>query len=139
MHPLRSSLLRVFEFTAVHHYGRADRSREWNQRRFGDQLRPHEHRFRVEVQVSGSLDPETGFVADLGALDRGLDELLGPLHGSDLNQSIDEVREGRMQPSTEALAGWVWRRLASLLPADMTLERVRVWEDAVLGGQVERG
>jgi 6-pyruvoyltetrahydropterin/6-carboxytetrahydropterin synthase len=138
MPPLRSSLLRVFEFTAVHHYGRTDRSQEWNRRRFGDHLRPHEHRFRVEVQVSGSLDPETGFVVDLPALDRGLRELLGPLHGSDLNQSIDEVREGKMQPSTEALAGWVWRRLAPRLPPAVRLERVRVWEDSSLGGQVER-
>lgn len=138
MSPLRSSLLRIFEFTAVHRYGRPDRSQEWNRQRFGDQLRSHEHRFRVEVQVSGIPDGETGFLVELPSLDRALTALLGPLHGSDLNQSIDEVRDGHMQPSTEALAGWVWRRLAPELPPEVDLERVRVWEDAFLGGQVER-
>ena len=99
-------------------------------------MEPHEHHFRIEITVSGPLDPGTGFVTDLEALDRLIEaRLLGPLADSDLNRAIPAVAEGRMQPSTEALADWVFRRLADEVEAPARLERVRVWESDSLGGE----
>jgi 6-pyruvoyl-tetrahydropterin synthase len=74
------------------------------------------------------VDPETGFVVDLAALDALLDRVVEPLDQRDLNRVIPEVRDGSIQPSTESLARWFWSRLAPEIPGDARLERVRVAE-----------
>lgn len=132
-----ASLIRAVTFSARHHYGRPDRSEEWNEARFGPQRTPHAHDYRVEVTVSGPLDPDTGFVTDLGHLDAALREVVEPLDGADLNEAVPEVREGTMQPSTEALALWLRGRLAPRVPAPARLRRIRVWESGRLAGEVE--
>lgn len=104
---------------------------------FGDSMTPHGHNYSVEVTVRGEVDPETGFVVDLPALDRMLqEEVVGPLDQRDLNQAIAEVREGRMTPSTEALALWFWSRLRDRIPAPARLLRVRVSESDTLAAEV---
>ncbi len=131
------ALLRTVAFSARHHYGRSDRSPEWNRERFGDQRHPHGHDYRLEVKVEGTPDPETGFIVDLPRLDRLLDAVVSPLDDRDLNQAIPEIRDGAMQPSTESLALWFWNRLAPKIPDGARLRRVRVWESDTLAGEVE--
>lgn len=134
----RTSLVRVYSFAARHHYGRKDRSDAWNRERFGAQAEPHEHRYRLEIAVGGRADPDTGFVVDLNALDEAVVPVVEGLEGSDLNRAVPEVRAGRMQPSTEALANWFWERIEGRLPKGVQLRRVRVWESDRLGAEVER-
>lgn len=134
---LRTSLVRVYPFEALHHYGRADRSEAWNRERFGPHVQPHRHRYRLELTVVGAPDPETGFVVDLPALDAAVARVLEPLDGSDLNETVPAVREEAMQPSTEALAAWFWTRLEGVIPSGARLRRVRVWESGELAGEVE--
>jgi len=95
------------------------------------------HDFRVEVRVTGSVDPETGFLVDLGRLDDALHDVVGRLDGKDLNRLIPEVREGRMQPSTESLARWMFERLVDRIPDGVQLRSVRVWESDDLGAEAE--
>ncbi len=133
----RTSLVRVYSFSARHHYGRRDRSDAWNRERFGAQVEPHEHRYRLEIAVEGPADPETGFVVDLKALDDAVAPMVEGLEGSDLNRSVPEVRAGRMQPSTEALANWFWERIETRLWEGVQLRRVGVWESDRLGAEVE--
>jgi 6-pyruvoyltetrahydropterin/6-carboxytetrahydropterin synthase len=131
------ALLRTVTFSAHHHYGRSDRSPEWNRERFGAQRHPHRHDYRLEVEVEGTPDPETGFVVDLPTLDHLLGKVVSPLDNGDLNQAIPEIREGTMQPSTESLALWFWNRLSPQIPDGARLRRVRVWESGTLAGEVE--
>jgi len=133
----KASLMRIVNFTATHHYGRADRSRAWNEARFGDQVHPHEHEYQLEVTVEGEPDPETSFVVDLPELDAVLAVLVGPLDGGNLNETIPEVREGDIQPSTEALARWFWERIGPRVPGEARLRRIRLWESGALAGQVD--
>ncbi len=132
----KASLMRVVNFVAMHHYGRPDRPEAWNQARFGDQVHPHEHEYQLEVMVEGEPDPETGFVVDLEELDAVLAVIVGPLDGTSLNESIPEVRDGVMQPSTESLARWFWDRIRPRVPGEARLRRIRVWESGALAGQV---
>ncbi len=134
----RSALIRTIAFSAAHRYWRPDWTEGENVRVFGPQSNRHGHDYRVEVTVSGTPDPETGFVVDLQALDRVLDDVIGPLDNRDLNEAIPEVREGRMLPSTEALALWFWDRLEDRIPGDASLERVRVQEGREVAGEVSR-
>lgn len=130
------SLFRVVRFAAVHRYWRPDWSEERNRRTFGEQTVPHGHDFRAEVTVGGPLDPDTGWVVDLAALDERLEEIVGPLRGRDLNDAIPDVRRGEMLPSTEALAVWLWHRLEGRIPGTAVLQRVRIWEGEELGAEV---
>jgi 6-pyruvoyltetrahydropterin/6-carboxytetrahydropterin synthase len=132
-----TSLIRAVSFSATHYYERADRSEKWNKERFGDQGRPHGHRYRLVVTVAGEPDPETSFLVDLGWLDGALRELVGPLEGTILNESVPSVRSGESQPSTEALALWFWGRLSATLDGRVRLTRLQLWENGDLGAQVE--
>ena len=132
-------LIRVARFSAVHRYWRREWSAERNRAVFGAQADPHGHDYRAEVEVSGPVDAETGWVADLSELDRLLDEVLGPLGDADLNEAIPEARSGEMLPSTEGLAIWLWRRLEERIPGHARLRRVRLWESGELGAEVSAG
>lgn len=132
---LDASLIREVRFTARHHYGWPSLTEEENRRRFGPQVTPHEHEWRVRVEVLGPPDPATGFVVDLTVLDRALDRVVGPWAGADLNESIAEVRDGRLQPSTESLARWIHDQLSGEIPPPARLGAVEVWESEDLGGR----
>lgn len=132
-----ASLIRAVTFSAGHHYRRHDRSEEWNRARFGASMTPHGHNYRLEVTVRGPVDPETGFVVDLAALDRLLrTEVVDRLDQADLNQAIPEVRQGSMVPSTEALAWWFWELLRDRIPPPARLARVRLQESDLLASEV---
>jgi 6-pyruvoyltetrahydropterin/6-carboxytetrahydropterin synthase len=104
-----------------------------NRALFGGQVLPHEHAWRVRVEIRGPIDPVTGFAADLVSVDQALERLLGGWDGGDLNQCVPEVAEGRMQPSTESLARWIFERLSVDVRAPAHLGRVYVWECPELG------
>jgi len=128
-------LIRRMHFTASHHYGDTDASMAENRARFGDQAEPHRHRWTVEVQVVGPVDPDTGWLTDLMALDGTLQEITAGWDEGDLNSAVAAVAQEGMQPSTENLARWLYRRLAPRVADPARLDRVRVFESDSLGSQ----
>ena len=133
IHVADTRLIRRVRFRASHHYGHADADAEENRRRFGAQAEPHEHLWTVEVHIVGPVDPDTGWLTDLGALDGALDRLMDGWDGGDLNELVGPVAEGTMQPSTEALAAWLYDRLAPRVVPPASLAEVRVFESPDLG------
>lgn len=134
----RARLTRAVRFSAAHRYHRPDWTAEENQRAFGLCAREHGHghNYRCDVTVSGTIAPETGMVMDLAALDRLLDaEVRDPLDHRHLNHDVAEFAYGATIPTAEALAVWVWNRLAARLPADVTLHAVRIEEDDDLAAE----
>lgn len=132
--PLR--VRRAAGFRAEHHYWVPGWTAEQNRDRFGPLTASHAHDYTCEVTVSGSMDPATGMVVDLGLLDGLLAEAaVRPLDGRNLNRDIPEFSAGGVQPTCEALATWIFRRLAPGLPASVRLESVRVAEDARLSAE----
>jgi 6-pyruvoyltetrahydropterin/6-carboxytetrahydropterin synthase len=124
-------LTRSVCFSAAHRYWRPDWSEERNREAFGENVALHGHNYRVEVCVSGPLDPETGMSVNLGLLDRVLqDEVAGVLGWRDLSAGVDGL-EGQI-PTTENLAVFIWWRLTAALADSMRLERVRVYESPEL-------
>lgn len=126
-------LIRVVRFRATHHYGRREWSVERNRSVFGAQVEPHAHDWRVEVHVRGPIDPDTGWVVDLGSLDAALARLTAAWDGGDLNRLIPEAAEGRLMPSSEELARWIFERLDGHMGSSATLIEVRVFESDALG------
>lgn len=131
-------LERRYRFSASHLYRRADWSEEENRARFGKcaNLPGHGHNYRLFVTVQGEVDPRTGFVLDLGALD-GLVEIrvLERLDHQHLNAAIPEFQEGRDIPSSENLLGWIHTQLQDALPSGTELVRLRVEEDEDLAAE----
>jgi 6-pyruvoyl-tetrahydropterin synthase len=74
-------------------------------------------------------------VVDLAVLDLILDEeVLRPFAGKHLNLEVPAFAHGGTLPTCEALAAYVFERVAPRLPAGVVLERVRIKEDPTLYG-----
>jgi 6-pyruvoyltetrahydropterin/6-carboxytetrahydropterin synthase len=129
-----ASLTRVVRFHASHRYYRPDWTESRNREVFGALADPpgHAHDYRCAVTVRGQVD-QTGMLLDLALLDRILEEeVLEPLAGKHLNQHIAAFAYGRTLPTCEALAAYLFPRIAPRLPANVHLERVRIMEDSTL-------
>lgn len=129
------ALTRRIAFHARHRYYRAEWTEAENRQRFGWTAEPpgHGHLYRVDVTITGPLDPATQMIFDLREFDTILaEEIVQPLAGTVLNESIDRFASGAELPSCEALAAWCWGRVADRLHGEVQLERVRVAEDETL-------
>lgn len=82
--------------------------------------RLHGHSFKIELAVSGGVNPETGWFVDFGeiyAVWRPLWDVLDHTYLNDV--------EGLENPTSENLAKWIWDRMRAHLPQ---LSRVVVFE-----------
>lgn len=130
-----ASLTRRVTFAAAHRYRRPDWSEEKNLEVFGSCSRPsyHGHNYACEVTVSGEIDPETGFVVDLGALDGILrEEVTERFDHRNINADVPEFADGKLIPSGENLARFIFARVQERLDGRASVTRVTVAEDATL-------
>jgi len=128
-----TSLTRTIGFHARHELRVTAWDEAQNRQRFGKLTEPHDHEYTCGVTVSGPVDP-LGMIMDLALLDRILEEeVRRPLDGSHLNRDIPVFATGHPLPTCEALAAFLFPRVALRLPAGVRLERLRVAEDASLG------
>ena len=131
---MASSLTRVVRFGARH----SMRVAGWPEARirstFGALADPHHHDYRCSVTVTGRLDHALGMVVDLGELDHILRDEVLRLEGGDLNRDVPVFAGGRAFPTCEALAAYLYDRVAARLPSGVRLERLRVAEDETLYG-----
>ena len=87
--------------------------------------RLHGHSFRVEIHVSGPVDPQRGWVMDFADLKAAF----APLYAQLDHQYLNDV-PGLENPTSENLARWIWQRLKPALPA---LSEVAVHETCTSG------
>jgi 6-pyruvoyltetrahydropterin/6-carboxytetrahydropterin synthase len=128
------SLTRMVGFHADHRYYRPEWTEARNREVFGalSEAPGHGHEYQCAVTVSGSIGGD-GMLLDLALLDRIIaEEVLGPLAGKHLNLDVPAFAYGRTLPTCEALAAYLFPRIAARLPRDVLLERVRIMEDPTL-------
>ena len=133
-------LTRVVAFSAAHRYFRPDWSEARNREVFGPCAgeHGHGHNYECRVTVAGPLDPATGMVINLTDLDRVLDEEIRERFDHRfINHDVPEFGPGGLIPTGESLAVFIWERVHDRLPDHITLERVRVREDAHLFAEYE--
>jgi 6-pyruvoyltetrahydropterin/6-carboxytetrahydropterin synthase len=138
---MRVSLTRTVGFRATHRFWRPEWSEAENRERFGPTADApgHSHEYRCAVTVSRELEPADDMVVDLGVLDRLLaEEVVAPHDEKHLNLAVPEFAYGKALPTCEAFARYLFGRLAARLPDGVTLDRVRVAEDATLHADCER-
>jgi 6-pyruvoyltetrahydropterin/6-carboxytetrahydropterin synthase len=130
----RMQLTRRARFSAAHRYHRPEWSEARNRATFGPCANPHGHGhdYLLEATVEGEVDPETGFSADLAALDRALRErVVEPLDHQHLNHVVPEFAPGGMIPTCESLLLLLWSRLEPAV-APARLVRLRLYEGSDL-------
>jgi 6-pyruvoyltetrahydropterin/6-carboxytetrahydropterin synthase len=91
--------------------------------------RLHGHSFRATVWVGGDIGADSGWVMDFADVKAAF----APLHDQLDHHYLNEV-EGLENPTSEAVAMWIWERLAPTLPG---LARVDVDETCTSGCRYE--
>jgi 6-pyruvoyltetrahydropterin/6-carboxytetrahydropterin synthase len=135
-------LTRRVTFAAAHRYRIAEWSDERNAETFGLCARPnyHGHSYVCDVTVTGDVDPMTGFVADLGALDRALQrEVRERFDHANINLDVSEFADGGLMPTGENLARFIAERVQRALGGMARVTRVTVAEDSTLSATYEPG
>lgn len=128
-------LTRRVSFAAAHRYSRPEWSDEKNDSVFGLCARKsyHGHTYTCDVTVRGEIDPLTGFVVDLGLLDRVLDtEVTQRFDHRNINLDVPEFADGGLIPSGENLALFITERVQASLPPETKVTEVRIAEDRTL-------
>jgi 6-pyruvoyltetrahydropterin/6-carboxytetrahydropterin synthase len=124
---MRAYFGRRYTISASHRLHTDALSAEENRATYGKCNNPHGHghNYVVEVVVAGAMDPETGMVVNMAALDEVVrSRVIDRFDHTNLN--LDSLFVNRV-PTTENLSRAVFALLKDALPAG-ELERVRVEE-----------
>ncbi len=135
---MKVRLERRYRYSASHLYRRPEWSEEENRTRFGKcaNLPGHGHNYRLFVTVCGEVDPQSGFVVDLGKLDACVQaRVVDRLDHQHLNHALLEFSEGGKIPSSENLVAWIHRELEGALPERAELVKLRLEEDEDLAAE----
>ncbi|WP_024521031.1 6-carboxytetrahydropterin synthase QueD [Bradyrhizobium sp. Tv2a-2] len=84
--------------------------------------RVHGHSYRVELELTGTVDARTGFVADFF----DVEQAFGPLLRKMDHQCLNDIH-GLENPTAENIAVWIWNEIKSKLPQ---LSGIKVYETA---------
>ena len=119
---MQVTICRNEHFNAAHRLHNSAWSDEQNQRVFGKCNNPnyHGHNYNLTVRLTGTVDPETGYVYDTKRLsDLIKREVLTRYDHQNLNLDTEEFRT--LNPTAENIAVVIWQRLRQHLTADLAL------------------
>lgn len=71
----------------------------------------HGHSFKLEINVEGKVDPETGWVYDHAKISAAVGPLIDLLDHSYVNEI-----EGLENPTIENMCAWFWRKIEPQCP-----------------------
>jgi 6-pyruvoyltetrahydropterin/6-carboxytetrahydropterin synthase len=124
----RVAVFRKEHFNAAHRLHNPEWSDEENKRVFGKCNNPHYHGHNYElfVQVTGDVDPVTGFVIDLKVLsDLIKTQVTDKFDHKNLNLDTEEFKN--LNPSAEHIAIVIYDSLRSQLDLSLDL-KIRLYE-----------
>ncbi len=128
MEEKRVAVFRKEHFNAAHRLHNPNWSDEKNKAVFGLCNNPnyHGHNYELIVQVTGSIDPETGYVVDL----KYLSDLI-KTHVSDRfdhqNLNLDTEEFAHLNPTAENIAIVIYDKLRAELDSKLDL-KIRLYE-----------
>ena len=119
---MQVTVCRTEHFNAAHRLNNPAWNIEQNQRVFGkcNNLNYHGHNYNLTVRITGTVDPETGYVYDMKRLsDLIKREVLDRYDHHNLNLDTEEFRT--LNPTAENIAAVIWQRLRAHLETELTL------------------
>ena len=127
-------LTRRYRFSASHRLHSEHLSPEQNREVYGKCNNPygHGHDYVMDVTVRGDVEPATGRLISVDALDHFIHAVvLAKFDRRNLNAEVSEFRT--VVPTTEMLARVIARRLSDAWPVALSgsagrIEKLRIWE-----------
>lgn len=119
---MRVSVFRKEHFNAAHRLHNPTWSDEKNKLIFGKCNNPryHGHNYELIVEVSGEIDPETGFVVDMKHLSNLISEfILDRFDHKNLNEDVEDFKQ--INPTAENIAVVIWHILKQKLDKNLDL------------------
>ncbi|WP_210520533.1 6-pyruvoyl trahydropterin synthase family protein [Hymenobacter terricola] len=119
---MQVTICRTEHFNAAHRLHNPTWSADQNHRVFGKCNNPnyHGHNYNLTVRLTGTVDPETGYVYDMKRLsDLIKHEILDRYDHRNLNLDTEEFQS--LNPTAENIAVIIWQRLRPHLDATLAL------------------
>lgn len=122
---MRVTISRKAHFNAAHRLYRKDWTLEKNDQIFGKCNNPnyHGHNYELIVNVTGEIDPETGFVMDVKILaDLIKEEVENKFDHKNLNIDVTDFID--LNPTAENIVVVIWNKLRKKIEGKYDLEVV---------------
>lgn len=122
---MKVTVSRKAHFNAAHRLYCKDWTFEKNQAVFGKCNNPnyHGHNYELIVSVTGEIDPETGYVMDLGDLAAIIrNEIEDKFDHKNLNMDVPEFAD--LNPTAENIVVVIWNKIRAKITSDKELEVV---------------
>lgn len=115
-------IFREFTFEAAHRLPKVPEGHKC--------ARLHGHSYRIQLNVTGKVDPQAGWLMDFGDLKKAFQ----PLHAQLDHYYLNDV-PGLENPTSEVLARWIWDRLIGQLPLSAVTVRETCTSGCVYRGE----
>lgn len=125
---MKVAVFRKAHFNAAHRLHNPKWTDEKNRAVFGLCNNPnyHGHNYELEVQITGEIDPETGYVYDLGKLsDIIKTHIEGRFDHKNLNLDCIEFKD--LNPTAENIVVVIWQILRGQIEENYDI-KVRLYE-----------
>lgn len=125
---MKVSVFRKAHFNAAHRLHNPNWSDAQNKTVFGLCNNPnyHGHNYELEVKITGEIDPETGYVYDLGKLSDIIKEQIEHrFDHKNLNLDTEEFRN--LNPTAENIVVVIWQILRGCIEPEFEI-KVRLYE-----------
>ncbi len=109
-----ADLKKSYTFEAAHHLPRVPPGHKCS--------RMHGHSYRVDIALSGPVDPEIGWVVDFAVID----DAWADIHRRFDHHTLNDIH-GLDNPTCENLCAFIWDEVVRKVPH---LSAVTVWETA---------
>ncbi|MFL0161847.1 6-pyruvoyl trahydropterin synthase family protein [Aquirufa salirivi] len=124
----RVSVFRKEHFNAAHRLYNANWSDEKNQEVFGLCNNPnfHGHNYELIVQITGTINPETGYVIDMKEVSQLIQkEIIEKFDHKNLNLDVPEFAQ--LNPTAENIAFVIYQKIRAALATNLDL-KIRLYE-----------
>ena len=127
-------LRKKYKFCAAHQYKNSYWSEEKNIKVFGDDYRVHGHNYVVIISITGPIDSDTGFIADLSLINSIVkNEIINKLDHSNIQEDIEWFSD--KQPSSENLAIYIYNQLKDKIKLPTKLYSVKIEETPTISSE----
>jgi len=120
-------LTKQYKFCAAHKYWNKSWDKAKNLEIFGDDVKLHGHNYVLDITVSGTIDPNSGFIINIKDLNKVVNDMvISVLDHSQIEKDIKWF-EGK-QPSTENLVIFIWNQIEKFIGNNAFLYSVKLRE-----------
>ena len=122
------SVFRKEHFNAAHRLHNPDWSAEKNKEIFGlcNNANYHGHNYELIIQITGTINPETGYVIDMKDLSTlAQEEVVKKFDHKNFNLDVPEFEN--LNPSAENIAVVIYHKLRVKIAAELDL-KIRLYE-----------